>query len=208
MNREQLIIKELTREIRQAKLTASSLKNLLPWSEPFLSARDVPQDWQEMYLRRALKNAQRQKLTLNILKYAALGIVISYWGNRLFSTIGKISSSQPVIEQQQAAPENQQEWYNGGTLHDKTVADWEKATEEDKLATCADWISFAWQNEKLSEDLTDNLNQVGMDGVKILAEQLRESLDQVLSANEDGTFDSQSIAEFATVQMTLSGWYR
>jgi hypothetical protein len=31
-------------------------------------------------------------------------------------------------------------WWEGGTLHDKTLADWVVATGEDQFATCADMV--------------------------------------------------------------------
>lgn len=31
-------------------------------------------------------------------------------------------------------------WYEGGTLHNCTNAEWKNANKENKLATCADWI--------------------------------------------------------------------
>jgi len=33
------------------------------------------------------------------------------------------------------------EWYTGGSLHDKKGVDWIKASYENKLATCADFIA-------------------------------------------------------------------
>ena len=40
-----------------------------------------------------------------------------------------------------ATPKNQktQTWYKGGTLHKANGTQWEKATDHDKLATCADF---------------------------------------------------------------------
>jgi hypothetical protein len=35
------------------------------------------------------------------------------------------------------------EWYEGGTLHQSKIAEWKKATEANKLATCADFIAKA-----------------------------------------------------------------
>lgn len=37
-------------------------------------------------------------------------------------------------------PPTARPWYSGGTLHNKTVADWQAATDADKLATSADWL--------------------------------------------------------------------
>ena len=35
----------------------------------------------------------------------------------------------------------QKEWYEGGTLHKATIAEWKAATESNKLATCADFVA-------------------------------------------------------------------
>jgi hypothetical protein len=32
-------------------------------------------------------------------------------------------------------------WYSGGTLHDSTVAEWQAATDTNRLATAADWAT-------------------------------------------------------------------
>ena len=38
-------------------------------------------------------------------------------------------------------PATAKEWYEGGTLHDATIAQWKRAKRQDKIATCADWVS-------------------------------------------------------------------
>ena len=45
------------------------------------------------------------------------------------------------------------EWYEGGTLHNATVAQWKKATEQNKLATCADWLVALFRENMLNIDL-------------------------------------------------------
>jgi len=53
------------------------------------------------------------------------------------------------------------EWYVGGTLHQSTSAEWNKATEKNKLATCADFVanikelnneSYAGDTEAMKRD--------------------------------------------------------
>lgn len=38
-------------------------------------------------------------------------------------------------------PAPRKEWYEGGTLHKSKIYEWKTATEENKLATCADFIT-------------------------------------------------------------------
>jgi hypothetical protein len=43
-------------------------------------------------------------------------------------------------------PPNKQ-WYQGGTLHNTTIAEWKVATQENRLATSADMIAATLKNE-------------------------------------------------------------
>lgn len=36
---------------------------------------------------------------------------------------------------------NAREWYIGGTLHDTSMKEWRSATDENRLATSADWAA-------------------------------------------------------------------
>lgn len=46
-----------------------------------------------------------------------------------------------------SAPIKQIQWYEGGTLHKATVAQWNAATNQNKLATAADWLAATkWKN--------------------------------------------------------------
>lgn len=38
-------------------------------------------------------------------------------------------------------PEPPSVWYDGGTLHDSTYAEWQAGKQRDKLATAADWVT-------------------------------------------------------------------
>lgn len=38
-------------------------------------------------------------------------------------------------------PQPNHKWYEGGNLHKKTIADWKEATQENRLATSADFIT-------------------------------------------------------------------
>lgn len=41
------------------------------------------------------------------------------------------------------------EWYEGGTLHEATVAEWRTGTGTNKLATIADWIAATSDEKQL-----------------------------------------------------------
>lgn len=38
--------------------------------------------------------------------------------------------------------ETKKKWYEGGSLHKSKILEWKNATEENQLATCADFIAY------------------------------------------------------------------
>ncbi len=68
-----------------------------------------------------------------------------------------------------------QEWYEGGTLHSKTVAKWSKAPARDKLATAADFVTKAWKAGLLKDFIANGIKT--MDDVKPLAQRLADEID-------------------------------
>lgn len=71
------------------------------------------------------------------------------------------------------------EWFRGGTLHSATVHQWNSAAEENKLATCGDWIS-AWEKHGLTRK-----KYLSMDEIKEDAMELRACLNEALQAISD-----------------------
>ena len=51
------------------------------------------------------------------------------------------------------------QWYEGGTLHGATIADWKSATARNRLATSADFVMVSGQYQSLPPDLRDRAVQ-------------------------------------------------
>jgi hypothetical protein len=66
------------------------------------------------------------------------------------------------------------DWFEGGALHTATVQEWKIASEENKLATCADWIC-AWEKAGLTTK-----NYSSMNSVKLDAQELKAFLNEAL----------------------------
>lgn len=47
--------------------------------------------------------------------------------------------------------ENIDKWYAGGNLHQAKISEWKVATEENKLATCADFVANIKKDLPMSE---------------------------------------------------------
>jgi len=51
------------------------------------------------------------------------------------------------------------EWYQGGTLHKSKAIEWKNATEDNKLATCGDFLAKTNKNSSLAENLRICINE-------------------------------------------------
>jgi hypothetical protein len=66
-----------------------------------------------------------------------------------------------------------QEWYEGGTLHKATAAQWAAASSSNRLATAGDWSAT-----KLGES---RVRQLGMNGLRSYAQQLVNCVNEATS---------------------------
>ena len=86
------------------------------------------------------------------------------------------------------------QWFQGGNLHNATVAQWKGATYQNKLATAADWLaSTKWEGYLKSSDDFDN--------IKVKAQMLVNAVDGAVAAKQT---DSLQVAEIAAAIITMS----
>ena len=102
-----------------------------------------------------------------------------------------------------------QEWYEGGTLHRSNAIEWQNATTQNKLATCSDFISFAWQEKKLKPEIQFRITS--MDDIKALSLELVRGIDIVFEENSDPEqnkqlFINQKVTSTATMLMVSMEW--
>ena len=92
---------------------------------------------------------------------------------------------------------NSKEWYEGGTLHAATIAEWQDASYENKLATCGDWMA------KLCGPKSNNINKIQS------LNELKEKSNEIVICVDGATrgidnLDNQKISEIALSCMMLS----
>lgn len=102
-----------------------------------------------------------------------------------------------------------QEWYEGGTLHRSNALEWQSATYKNKLATCADIVTVAWQNNNLKSEIQSKISS--MDSVKVLSIELVKAIDIVFEKNPNPEknkqlFTNQKVSSFAAMLMVSMGW--
>jgi len=92
-------------------------------------------------------------------------------------------------------------WYEHATLHKSTIKVWKKATQEDKLATSADWILTA--SPRISNEIKNSGN---IDNLKPYANELVECINKSIDGVD--TIDDQQTTQSAITCMTLMGWLK
>lgn len=88
-------------------------------------------------------------------------------------------------------------WYENGTLHRGSVADWNRATYANKLATAADWAITRPQVKKKVK------NSGSIDTLRPFASELVTCINEAAAGQGYG---SKSVAEVAASCMILMGW--
>ncbi|MGK0684485.1 hypothetical protein ACSFC0_03670 [Serratia marcescens] len=100
-------------------------------------------------------------------------------------------------------------WYEGGTLHDASAITWQKATQQNKLATCADFVAGLYSKKLLSPEISSNINSV--DDFKPYATELVKQLDTAFKpepkkAEDEKMFANQTVKSTAMMLMIMMKW--
>lgn len=91
-------------------------------------------------------------------------------------------------------------WYEGGTLHKATIVQWKRATQANKVATCADFIAYAHKNGDLKMSFSS------MAAMKPYAVDLAKCIDETVRGID--TFDKESVTTMAALAMVYMGWMK
>ena len=115
-------------------------------------------------------------------------------------------SPSPILEQQK---QTKNLWYQGSTLSKATALEWQEATYENKLATCADIIAKLWKDDALNSSIQNQIASV--DDMKPFAEQLVVDLDEVMRKIPDQkknevVYANQTVTEMAVATLILNKW--
>jgi len=101
------------------------------------------------------------------------------------------------------------DWYEGGTLHDKSALEWQKASYENKLATCSDFVSMAWQKKSFKPEIQSKITS--METIKVLSQELVKALDTAFKKETDSKknemmYTNQTVSSSAALLMVMMGW--
>jgi len=87
------------------------------------------------------------------------------------------------------------EWYEGGTLHRGTVAEWKAASERNRLATSADFAAITWAARRAML-----MNELEL--VRLQAEAIKACIDV---AAVDDSFSHYDVAQLGAACIGLLG---
>ena len=101
------------------------------------------------------------------------------------------------------------EWYEGGTLHNATAIEWQNATFQNKLATCGDFVSTAWQNKSFKPEIQSKITS--MNTIMVLAKELVKGLDIAFEKIPDPkqnkiTYGNQTVSSSVAILMVMMEW--
>ncbi len=117
-------------------------------------------------------------------------------------------------EQPEAKEHAEVKWHIGGTLHAKTALDWQTASDADKLATCADFISAEWAKKRFVPPIQDSIKST--DDMKPFAKLLVNYLDKATIVPDDlsdddfirSAFESMKLSKLAVSGMISMDWMK
>lgn len=98
------------------------------------------------------------------------------------------------------------EWYEGGTLHDSSFLEWKKATYENKLATCGDWVAGVYARKGYTQELMKELKAAGMSGIKKMAGSCVVMLDTAMDGLNKKEMVNQKSPEAFILGSVIAGW--
>ena len=95
---------------------------------------------------------------------------------------------------------NAEEWQQGGTLHDATIAQWKRASQHNKVATCADWLSGLYLRGNLDVDIDE------FDDLRKYAEAIVSYIDK--SSANTSSLNEEKANDVALIGMMMAGWIK
>ncbi len=134
-----------------------------------------------------------------------------------------ISADPSIVEWQNAPPakksrdsssrtsSSNKKWYDGGTLHDASALEWQKASAANKLATCADLVTVLKENDALKASISIRITST--DSLKPFAAELVDFLDAAFKPDPDSEtnykmFANQTVSGHTAIGIVLMRWNR
>lgn len=122
-----------------------------------------------------------------------------------------IAREKQEREERAARRELQTKWWKGGTLHKKSILEWQDADARDKLATCADFVGGTWKDGNFIPKIQNSI--VTVDDMRPYAEELVAFIDAAGKRHENAKqneilYANQDVAGFASLGVVTMKWVK
>ncbi|MCA8865591.1 MULTISPECIES: hypothetical protein [unclassified Halomonas] len=103
----------------------------------------------------------------------------------------------------------QANWYSGGDLHGASALEWQQASDANKLATAADFVSTMHQGGHFKAAISRQISDVN--SLRPLAQELVNQLNDAFEPDPDPAenrrlFSNMKVGESAALLMIMMGW--
>ena len=107
--------------------------------------------------------------------------------------------------------DTQRKWYEGGSLHRATIAEWRDASPENRIATCAEFLAALWSKGRLREEIAAKIKTP--DDLLAPVTSLVACIDKATEPEADPNRDqqmyaNQNVSEMAAACVTAMGWLK
>lgn len=169
----------------------------------YLKAQKIKSNGREKNEEIVRSGNKKKKIILIVAALSIAGVFEIYAIKSFFT---ESNNSNPQIEVVQANTKMSEpviynfvesKWYENGTLHKSSVADWKNATYKNRLATAADWAL----SQPQINDIVKKSRSI--DTGKPFAEELVKCVNNAASGKGYG---SMKVSELATSCMILMRW--
>jgi hypothetical protein len=116
-----------------------------------------------------------------------------------------------AIERNAERADTQRKWYEGGTLHSATIAEWRDASPENRIATCAEFLAAFWSKGRLRKEIAAEIKTP--DDLLGPVTALVACIDKATEPEADPKRDqqmyaNQNVSEMAAACVTRMGWLK
>lgn len=153
-------------------------------------------------------NTTSLNISLGIVAVLILGLVGNCALPKQSATTSRTATPTSGQEQNQS---RQGKWYEGGTLHNAGAFEWQQASYENKLATCANFVSSMWEKKLLKPSIQNQIKS--MDDIRVIAQELSTQMDAAMEerANPEENrqiYTNQKVSDIAALLMMSMGWIK
>ena len=156
-------------------------------------------------------NTTSLNISLSIVVVLIIGLVGYCALPKQSATTSRTATSTAPTSEQEQSQSRQGKWYQGGTLHNVSALEWQQASYENKLATCADFVSGMWKKKLLKPSIQNQIKD--MDDIQVLAQELVTQMDAAMEKRTNPEenrqiYTNQKVSDTAALLMISMGWVK